>query len=85
MRECGMRQAVVRLQSRQSLAQIIPGAKGQDDKVVSGTGEGKDVTEYVVIQRRMLNGKEGPWMVWGTTNESNVADIATGRHVPDPS
>lgn len=82
MKECGMRQVVVRLQSRQSLARIIRSTKGQEDLVKKGTGEVKDVTEYLVIQRRMLKGKEEPWMVWGTTNESDVTDVAAGKFVP---
>lgn len=82
MKECGMRQAVVRLQSKQKLARIILGAKGKEEAVVKGTGEIKDVKEYLVIQRRMLQGNEGPWVVWGTTGESDITDIAAGKLVP---
>jgi len=82
MKECGMRQVVVRLQSKQRLARIIPGAKGKEETVLKGTGEAKDVKEYLVIQRRMLQGVEGPWVVWGTTGESDITDIAVGKHVP---
>ena len=77
-----MRQVVVRLQSKQSLARIIPGSNGKEDTVVKGTGEAKDVTEYLVIQRRMLKGKESAWSVWGTTGESDITDVAAGKHVP---
>lgn len=49
---------------------------------MKGTGEAKDVKEYLVIQRRMLQGNEGPWVVWGTTGESDITDIAVGKRVP---
>ena len=31
--------------------------------------------EYVVLQRMMLEGKEGKWKVWGTIEESKVEDV----------
>lgn len=43
--------------------------------MVSGTGEMKEVIEYLVIQRRVMNGKEEPWMVWGTTQKSSVEEL----------
>jgi len=33
------------------------------------------VDEYVVIQRRVMKGKEEPWMVWGTTQETSVDEV----------
>ena len=70
----GLRQVVVRLRSRQSLARII-GRRGPDqDAVVEGTGEEKKVQEYLVLQRRIWKGKEQPWMVWGTTQESSLPE-----------
>ncbi|KAL8742367.1 MAG: hypothetical protein Q9190_005137 [Brigantiaea leucoxantha] len=70
----GLRQVVVRLRSRQSLARII-GRRGPDqDAVVEGTGEEKKVQEYLVLQRRIWKGKEQPWMVWGTTQESPLPE-----------
>jgi hypothetical protein len=64
---CGQRQAVVRIRARQSLARIDAATSQR----VPGTGEPRDVTEYVVIQRRVLNGREYPWEVWGTTQETS--------------
>ena len=61
-----LRQAVVRLQSCQSLAKL-----DSNGEVVNGTGEIKRVKEYVVIQRRMWKEKEEPFMVWGTVEESD--------------
>ena len=39
------------------------------------TGEPRDVTEYVVVQRMMLKGKEEAWMVWGTMEESDWKEV----------
>ncbi|MCJ1235962.1 hypothetical protein MMC14_003938 [Varicellaria rhodocarpa] len=61
-----LRQAVVRLESRQSLARMR-----QDGSVVEGTGEEKVIREYLVVQRRMWHRLEEPWMVWGTVEETD--------------
>jgi protein MBA1 len=61
----GIRQAVVRVQSTQSLARFTA-----DGKAIPGTGNERDLKEYVVIQKMMWDGKEGPWIIWGTTEET---------------
>ena len=61
-----IRQAVVRIRSRQSLARLNP-----NGQVVKGTGEQKEVSEYVVVQKWMTKEVEQPWMVWGTVEESD--------------
>ncbi|KAI9784737.1 MAG: hypothetical protein M1816_000740 [Peltula sp. TS41687] len=68
--DAGQRQAVVRIQSRQSLTKY-------DDvgRVVSGSGAEKEVREYVVIQKRVMDGKEGAWWVWGTTEETTLEEM----------
>ena len=78
--DAGQRQAVVRIQSKQSLTKYkttIPraavdtaAAEQKEMEAVPGTGEVKDVREYVVIQKRVISGKEGPWIIWGTTEET---------------
>lgn len=68
--DAGQRQAVVRVQSRQSLTKYNP-----DGSVVSGTGGEKEVKEYVVIQKRVLDGEEGPWFIWGTTEETTLEEM----------
>ncbi|KAH0543777.1 hypothetical protein FGG08_001959 [Glutinoglossum americanum] len=65
----GIRQAVVRIQSTQSLTRYAA-----DGKMVPGTGNEREVKEYVVIQKLLWEGKEGPWILWGTTEE-------TTRHI----
>ena len=76
IKNSAIRQVVVRIRSKQSLAKIIPAArKGKRETVVEGTDKEKDVDEYVVIQRRIMNGKEGAWMIWGTTQETSVDEV----------
>ena len=65
-----LRQAVVRIRSRQTLEKLKP-----DGQAVQDTGEPRDVTEYVVVQRMMLKGKEEAWMVWGTMEESDWKEV----------
>ena len=65
----GLRQAVVRIRSRQSLTRMREG------QVVAGTGQERDVKEYVVIQKRLWKGKEEGWLVWGTTEESTLEQL----------
>ena len=62
----GLRQAVVQIRSQQSLERLTP-----EGKVIAGTGGVREKTEYLVIQKKMWNEKEEPWMVWGTIEESN--------------
>ncbi|KAA8914808.1 hypothetical protein FN846DRAFT_236583 [Sphaerosporella brunnea] len=59
------RQAVVRIHSLQSLTKIAP-----NGQIVEGTDTPREVTEYVVVERKKVNGTESPWFVWGTTNET---------------
>lgn len=70
----GMRQAVVRVVSRQKLTRYRP-----DGSIVAGSGKEKDVVEYVVIQRRLMGGKESPWQVWGTTEETSLEKLEQER------
>jgi len=68
-RKSSMRQAVVRIRSRQSLRRVDVG------RDVGGEEEGRDVkeiTEFVVIQKRLWKGTEEKWKVWGTTEETSA-------------
>ncbi|KAI9703273.1 MAG: hypothetical protein M1836_007839 [Candelina mexicana] len=69
--EAGLRQAVVKIESRQSLTRT-----GADGKRVPGTGTEKVVREYVVIQKQMFGGKESSWLIWGTTEETTLSKLA---------
>ena len=66
----GIRQAVVRICSRQRLTRYT--ANGQK---VPGTGEERDVVEYVVVQRKYWQWKEEQWQIWGTTEETSLEDV----------
>ncbi|PGH34832.1 hypothetical protein GX50_02393 [[Emmonsia] crescens] len=61
----GIRQVVVRIQSRQSLVREGAEAKEQDS------------TEYIVLQKMLIGGKEGNWKVWGFANETKMEDMET--------
>lgn len=69
-------QVVVKVKSVQSLERIRKGKDGGEDTVIAGPGsDQKQMVEYLVLQRMMLKGKENPWMVWGTTEETKVEDV----------
>lgn len=59
------RQAIVRIRSLQSLAKFTP--KGE---LVEGSDVPKEVTEYIVIEKKYEGRKESAWYVWGTTEET---------------
>lgn len=65
-----IRQVVVRIRSRQSVMRL---KKSKHDIGTEGETERKsrDLTEYVVLQRMYMDGKERPWMIWGTVEEAD--------------
>ena len=69
------------MQTSQSLTKYKTGAVGIPDVVISGTEKEKpkDVTEYLVLQRRILRGEEGPWKIWGTTTETDIKKLAEAK------
>ena len=69
---------MIRLDTRQSLAKVKASSNGQSDTIVAGTGEEKDVREYLVLQKRMLRDVEGKWVIWGTADETDVKDVLEG-------
>ena len=62
----GLRQAVVKLKSRQSLEKV-----DSTGNSIPGTEQVQEKAEYIVVQRKLWEGREGDWMVWGTTEESD--------------
>ena len=75
--ETALYQVVVRLKSVQSLKKVLKGRNGEQDTVVEeprGQQE-KTMLEYLVLQKMMVRGKEGPWKAWGTTEESDAKDV----------
>lgn len=65
-----VRQAVVRISSRQKLTRY-----GRNGSPVQGTGREKDVIEYLVIQKKYWQWKAEDWQVWGTTEETKFEDV----------
>jgi len=74
-----IQQAVVRIRSMQSLkrSKRIRGKGGAPttELVEEGSGEEKLVIEYLVIQKMLRKGKPGPWMIWGTTEETTMEKL----------
>jgi len=69
-----IQQVCVKMQSLQSLKKVKRVKQGRATVEVLEEGssaEPKKVVEYLVVQRLCKRGKMGPWMVWGTTTESD--------------
>jgi protein MBA1 len=64
-----VRQVVVRVRSVQTLT------RWRNGKQVEGSGVEKVTTEYVVLQRRLVNWKEQEWQVWGTTQATGLKEL----------
>ncbi|KAG0650577.1 Inner membrane mitoribosome receptor [Hyphodiscus hymeniophilus] len=64
-----IRQAVVRIASKQRLTKEVGG------KVVEGSEKSKDVLEYVVVQQKVHRWQVEGWKLWGTTKESTLEDV----------
>ena len=78
-------QVVVKIKSMQSLEKIRKGTGAQRDVVLEETkGEPKKVMEYVVLQKRMIKGKEDPWKIWGMTEETKPEDVTHEESVSYP-
>jgi protein MBA1 len=69
-----IRQAVVRISSRQKLTRYR-----HDGRTVPGTGQEREVKEYLVIQKKMWAGKEDDWIIWGTTEETTLEKLEEQR------
>ncbi|KAI9754446.1 MAG: surf-like protein [Chaenotheca gracillima] len=62
-----IRQAVVRVWTTQSMKRWD--AKG---KLIPGTDGVRDVKEWVVLQKRLIVGKESPWVIWGILGPDQI-------------
>ncbi|KAL8681497.1 MAG: hypothetical protein Q9186_002383 [Xanthomendoza sp. 1 TL-2023] len=76
-----IRQMVIRMRSRQSLARLVSGGPGRPEALVQGTGDEKLISEYLVLQRRMWKEMEEPWMIWGTTEETDPDTVLSSDAV----
>ena len=60
----------------QSLETIQKGTGEKSDIVIDEPkGVPKKVMEYLVLQKRMVRGKEDQWKVWGMTEETKPGDV----------
>ncbi|KAI4195697.1 MAG: hypothetical protein LQ350_007054 [Teloschistes chrysophthalmus] len=75
-----VRQVIVRLQSRQTLARVGSSGPGLMEDAYKQPDKEKAVSEYLVLQRRMWKGEEEPWMIWGTTEETTSIDTVLEPH-----
>ena len=74
--ESALYQVVVRIKSMQSLEKILKGTGEKSDIVIDEPkGVPKKVMEYVVLQKRIVRGKEDPWKIWGMTEETKPQDV----------
>jgi len=87
-RGSALRQVVVQIRSKQSLVKETVedkskrrrvGKGNSTDAAVEETGSPrvKEVTEYLVLQRRMWRGVEEPWIVWGFAEETTLEKLRT--------
>ncbi|KAL5113829.1 hypothetical protein ACEQ8H_008291 [Pleosporales sp. CAS-2024a] len=83
--DCAFRQAIVRIESTQKLTVKHLDAKNPArlPSNVEGAGAGspkdniisRNVVEYLVLQIRVTNGREGEWKIWGFAQESTPARV----------
>lgn len=49
-----------------------------EDPELAAKRHAKETVEYFVIQKQMKKSKEGPWMVWGTAEETTPEKVERG-------
>lgn len=75
-KKAGVRQAVVRISSEQLLRTRVIGSGGGEKL---GEEMVKRVVENVVVQRRLVSGKEDDWVIIGFAEETGLEDIKAWR------
>ena len=58
-----------------SAGREIQQAGDGEDADASARKNAKETVEYFVIQKQLKRSKEGPWMVWGTAEETSVESV----------
>ncbi|KAI4259500.1 MAG: hypothetical protein LQ352_000687 [Teloschistes flavicans] len=82
LRGSAVRQVIVRLRSRQTLARVASNGPGPMEDATKQSEDEKAVSEYLVLQQRMWKGEEEPWMIWGITEESDIDTICQPQITP---
>ena len=71
--DSAIRQVVIKIRSKQRIVHV------NDDETIDGharwDSQWVKVIEYLVIQRRIIDGQEGDWKIWGTTQETSYDQI----------
>ena len=76
--QSAIRQHVVKIRSVQSLdPQVNMGKTPLENDYVAGNK--KRMVEYLVLQKRIIKSKEGPWLVWGTVQETEAGSVLKDR------
>ena len=70
----GIRQAVVRIRSKQSITKPVANGKKQQE---ASEEKQQDCTEYVVIQQLSFHGELQDWKVWGLADETTMQEVET--------
>ena len=71
-----MIQVVVRLKSIQTLEKTVKGKDGKEFPMAKRSEiQQKELLEYMVLQKIILQRVEKPWMVWGTIPETKAEDV----------
>lgn len=74
LEKSALRQLVFRIKSVQTLARVPSGLGQESDTDRQPANTPRRLVEYLVLQKRIFKGNEGPWKVWGTINETGVRD-----------
>jgi protein MBA1 len=77
IQDCGIRQVVVRITSRQTTVteQVSETRKGKQAVDEEPKVKTQDCTEYLVLQKMLWMGEEQDWRVWGYATPTTVADL----------
>jgi protein MBA1 len=87
----GLQQAIVKIRSVQRMktgtvsqaktmgAKPVATTADTNTEVVWGESKEKTVTEYVVIQRQLVKGKQEPWHIWGFAKEFDIKELANAK------
>lgn len=60
------------LRQEQARARVAAATTTAEGELEGGTTVERELTEFVVLQRLMVKGVEGPWMVWGFGEETTL-------------
>lgn len=67
--QTGTKEVLVDSQGRELTGK---GADGMETSDEGAMRHAKELVEYIVIQKSLKKSREGPWKVWGTTEESTL-------------